>query len=450
MPTKAIETVFERGDKVYVVSSVSPFDPADSEIEEMAFAKELRAAAPSPALKWLRGQYVEADNPNRNGQTWAAEELAIKSLTPMFMPVTVMHDKASAVGVIADTRLLVPDRDGVPRSRIDNTLAIWAHRFEDVAAEIDANYAAGTLMQSMECVSPFYNCRECGQLFHKLPGGAERANWCSHLEEGAGLGARILGNVVFTGTGLIFGTRGKEGANPNGHLDVFQDEVAEFHDKCHRDAGCSTRKRKTTPEPRRKTAMGDMEIRAEEYAELKGRPTKDELAAAEKKATEAEEAAATARKAAEDAEVAQKKAETERDEKAEALKKLEEEQSETKLRDERFEGLGDGFLAKLGDTTKSNLREDAAKMDEDAWGKRLTELEELSGVKRDVKLDPKKGGGKPDPAKKPAEGDPPADEFSVEEIAESVAGGGEEESGLATGGQRQSIARGLVGTPSKD
>src|SRR4051794_35866179 len=162
MATKAIETVFERGDKVYVVSPVSPFDPADSEIEEMAFAKELRASAPSPALKWLRGQYVEADNPNRNGQTWAAEELAIKSLTPMFMPVTVMHDKASAVGVIADTRLLVPDRDGVPRSRIDNTLAIWAHRFEDVAAEIDANYAAGTLMQSMECVSPFYNCRECG------------------------------------------------------------------------------------------------------------------------------------------------------------------------------------------------------------------------------------------------------------------------------------------------
>jgi hypothetical protein len=196
--------------------------------------------------------------------------------------------------------------------------------------------------------------------------------------------------------------------------------------------------------------MCDMEISAEEYAELKGRPTKDELAAAEKKATEAEEAAATARKAAEDAEVAQKKAETERDEKAEALKKLEEEQSETKLRDERFEGLGDGFLAKLGDTTKANLREDAAKMDEDAWGKRLTELEELSGVKRDVKLDPKKGGGKPDPAKKPGEGDPPADEFSVEEIAESVAGGGEEESGLATGGQRASIARGLVGTPSKD
>lgn len=195
--------------------------------------------------------------------------------------------------------------------------------------------------------------------------------------------------------------------------------------------------------------MSEIEIRAEEYAELKARPSKDELAAAERKATEAEEAASTARKAAEDAELAQKKAETERDEKAESLKKLEEEQAETKLRDERFEGLGDGFIAKLGDTTKSNLREDAAKMDDDAWGKRLSELEELSGVKRDLKLDPKKGG-KPNPEKKPGEGDPPADEFSVEEIAESVAGGGDEESGIATGGQRKSIARGLVGSPAKD
>lgn len=439
--------VFERGDHLYIVSPVAPIDPSDGEIDEFAFAQDLKKQAPNPAIKWLRGQFVESETPNRNGQTLTAGDLQIQSLQPMFMPVTVMHEKSAAVGLIADTKLLVPEKDSVPNARIDNTLAVWGHRFPSVVEEIDANYEAGTLMQSMEAVSPFYDCKECGKTFHKLPGGAERANWCEHLVEGAGFGARILRNVVFTGTGLIFGTRGKEGANPNAHLEVFQDEIAEFHEKCHRDAGCN--RKKDTPRPRRKTSMSEIEIRAEEYAELKARPSKDELAAAERKATEAEEAAATARKAAEDAELAQKKAETERDEKAESLKKLEEEQAETKLRDERFEGLGDGFIAKLGDTTKSNLREDAAKMDDDAWGKRLSELEELSGVKRDLKLDPKKGG-KPNPEKKPGEGDPPADEFSVEEIAESVAGGGDEESGIATGGQRKSIARGLVGSPAKD
>lgn len=201
--------------------------------------------------------------------------------------------------------------------------------------------------------------------------------------------------------------------------------------------------------------MSQIEINADEYAELKGRPNKEELASLERKVTEAEEAASTARKAAEEAETAQKKAEGERDEKDKALKKLEEEQSEAKLRDERLEALGDGFLAKLGDQTKTNLREDAAKLEGDAWERRVSELEELSGAKRDTKLDPKKGGGggagggsKTDP---PAKGGGGAeDEFSVEEIAESVAGSSEEESGLATSGQRTSIARGLVGSPSKD
>jgi hypothetical protein len=441
--------VFERGDKVYIVSPISPFDPSDGEIEEFAFTKELLGQAPNPAIKWLRGQYVEAETKNKNGQVWASEELAIKSLTPMFMPVTVMHDKRSAVGVIADTRLLVPDKDGVPRARIDNTLAIWAHRFEDIAAEIDANYRAGTLMQSMECVSPFYNCAECGQLFHKLPEGAERANWCSHLAEGAGFGARILGNVVFTGTGLIFGTRGKEGANPNAHLDVFQDEVAEFHEAAHRDAGRAGRKQKRQ-KPRRKTSMSEIEIGAEEFAELKGRPTKDELAAATTRVTELEGELATANKKTEAAEIAQKAAEDAKGEAETKLKGLEEEAAEVKLRDERFEALGDGFLAKLGETTKSNLREDAGKMDEDGWGKRLSEVEEMSGVKRDTKLDGKQK--KTDPAGKTPGSEAAAaedEEFDLEELSSSLAGRDGESSGLATGGQRSSIAKGLVSPAAK-
>lgn len=443
--------IFERGDKVYMVTPLSPFDPGEHEIQELAFAKELRDSAPNEAIKWLRGQFVEADTPNRNGQQWTEGELAIKSLTSRFMPVTVMHDKRSAVGLIADTKLLTPDRDKVPRARLDNTLGIWAHRFPETAAEIDANYQAGTLMQSMECLSPFYNCAECGQLFHKLPDGAERANWCSHLVEGAGHGARILGNVVFTGTGLIFGTRGKEGANPNAHLEVFQDEVAEFHEAVHRDAGRKSRKKEKRPNRARRPSMSETEINVEEYAELKGRPTKGELEAAVKRATDAETAAATAKTAAEEAETAKTKAETELSETKESLKKLQDESAEAKLRDERFEGLGDGFLAKLGDIVKTNLKEDAAKMDEDAWGKRLGEIEEMSGVKRDTKLG-KKGG-------KPAEkattsttetSSTEDEEFDLDEIAQSVAGGGSDEGGVASTGTRSSIARGLVGSKKTD
>ena len=442
MPTK--QTVFERGDHVYIVSPVSPIEPTDSEIEDFAFAKEL---PPNPNIKWLRGEYVEADVPNRNGQMWTEGELAIQSLTPMFMPVTVMHDTRSAVGVIADTRLQVPAKDGVPRARIDNTLAVWAHRFPEVAEEIAANYKAGSLMQSMECISPNYSCAACGQTFHKLPQGAERANWCSHLAEAAGVGARILRNVVFTGTGLIFGTRGKEGANPNAHLEVFQEEIAEFHARAHAETGHTGRKEKRRKERRRHTSMDPIEISREEYASLTKRPTAEEHAAVKERADKAEEDLAAANKKVEELETSEKKA-TEAKEEAEGkLKTVEEEKAQADLRDERFGKLGDAFLSKLGETTKENLRTDAGKLDEEAWDKRLKEVEELAEVKRDAKL---KGGKKPDPAGEGGGGgSSEEDEFSMEELASSVASDGGDPDAEPSPNQRQSVARGLMGGPAK-
>jgi hypothetical protein len=121
--------VFERGEHIYLVAPVAPFDPAPNELEELAFAEDLKKLAPNENIGWLRGQYVEAERANENGAVWSSDELAIKSLTPMFMPVTVMHDPRSAVGLIADTKLLTREQHNVPRSRIDTTLGIWRHRF---------------------------------------------------------------------------------------------------------------------------------------------------------------------------------------------------------------------------------------------------------------------------------------------------------------------------------
>ncbi len=93
---KLKSTVFERGDRLYIVSEVAPIRPTEEEIAEYAFSQELMKQAPNPAIKWLQGQFVEADKPNRNGQQWTEGEVAIKSLTPMFMPVTVATATPSA------------------------------------------------------------------------------------------------------------------------------------------------------------------------------------------------------------------------------------------------------------------------------------------------------------------------------------------------------------------
>lgn len=440
------KAVFERGDRLYIVSPLSPFDPAEPEVEELAFAQDLRKLAPNDHIKWLRGQYVEADVPNRNGQLWTSDELAMKSLTPMFMPVTLMHDPSSAVGVIADTRLLTPEKDQVPLARLDNTLAVWAHRFPEVAEEADANYAAGTLMQSMECFAPQYDCAACGQTFSKLPGGAERASWCAHLKEGAGHATRILRNVVFTGTGLLFGTQGqfgsKEGANPKAHLEVFQEELAECHEKAHRDMGRPTR-RKAAKKVRRHTSMADIEIDSREYADLQSRPTKDELAAATSRAEKAEADKAEVDRKLEAEEIAHKEAKKGKDDADSELKTLKEEKAETELAEERFGKLGTAFVAKLGESAKSNLRRDAGKMEEAAWDSRLKEVEELAGLKRDAKAP--SATDTTDPLAPAPTTTTNPEEFSAEEIASSAAGGLGGNEGSPSTAQRGGVARGLFG-----
>lgn len=424
--------LFERADRIYLVAPVSPFTPDDGMIEKFAFAEELKKGAPNPNLLWLRGNYVEADNANSNGDEWTAEELSIKSLTPMYCPVTVMHDPTTAVGVIADTSLLTPNKDQVPRSRIETSLAIWAHRFKDIAEEIAHNYEQGMLMQSMECQAPYYSCKACGQTFQTLPNRAERANWCEHLAGSPDAG-RILGGVTFTGTGLIFGSRGAKGAYGDANLEVFQEEVVAAHQELHQESTKRTH--------RRRTRMGDLDISREEYAELQKRPTQDELAAEKKRADDAEAAKADADKAVEAAEAAQKKAEGERDEAAKKVKDFEEKEAQSTMASDRLKKLGKGFKGAMGEKTAERVKADAATMTDEAWEDRCAELEETLGKKRDDGTEPT-----------PGESTASEETFSTEEITASHTGSGTSgtPSGEPTEEARSAVMGGLLGNLGGD
>lgn len=418
--------IFEQGDRVFLVAPLRPAEPNSGSIEELAFGKEIvedaRRGAPNPNLAWFSGHYVEADLPNGNGAMWQSDDLAIASVTPTLMPVTVMHDFRSAVGLIADARLMTPAKDSVPRAKIDTTLALWRHRFPDVYEEAIDNYRRGELAQSVEAHAPHYNCSVCGMGFTKLPGGAERRNWCAHLSgESDERGARTLRDTVFTGVGLIFGTRGARPADAKASLE-FQDEVAEFHQRVHRESG----------KPRRKRSMDTIEIKRSEYDELTKRPTQqqlDELAARAEKAEKDLEAAEAEQKKAE---AARDKAEEEKASLQQKVDEAEETARQGKLRDDRLDALGVGFMAALGDKTKERLRSQAASLSDDDWTARLEELEELTGKTRDL--------GKPEGSPAPGAG-----EFSAEEIARHQGGGsGGGGNGNPTPTQRQSVLAGLI------
>ena len=402
--------IFERGDYLYFVAPVAPISPSPQEVEEYAFASQLRQMAPNEHLLWLQGRYVESERPNANGHLWTADELTAKSMTPRLMPITVMHDPRTAVGLIADTRLVkagAETAEAAPRTRIDTTLAMWKHRFPDVAEEVMHNHNAGSLMQSMECLVGFYECATCGKAYTKLPGGAEKRDWCQHLRgetaTESAIPVRRLRDVTFTGTGLIFGSRGARGAYSEANLDVFQDEVAEFHERVHRD--------RRSPK-RRKNFMDTIEIKRDEYDALKAdaarvKDLEAKLAALEEQAAKVEDLESDVEKL----EAAKVAAETERDELKAQVEKAQEEARAAELSKDRLGKLGAGFVAKLGDRTKARLEEQAKSLSDEAWTERLEELAELVGVKSD------EGGA---PAEQKDEG-----VFSREEIARSQAGEGE-------------------------
>lgn len=403
MPPAA--TIKEHGDHVYITCPAALYEPEQAEIETMAFAKDLRSAAPNPKILWLKGQYVEADQPNRNADQWTAGELAIKALTPVLMPVTVMHDLRSAVGTIADARLFTPEKDSVPRARIDSALAIWEHRFPDIAEECRINASHSTLMQSMECLSPFYDCSACGKMLQRSPNWEKewRAHVAEHqIEDSASSGrsfARILRNVTFTGVGLIFGTRGTRGAMPTAYLEV--EELAAMH----REAHASTTKR-----PRRKNKV---EIDDTKYEALVA-----EKSAAESKVAELTASVTEKDRQIETLEADKVKAETERETEKKRADDAEEAQAVAVMRDERLAAFGTGFRAKLDktETMKANVHKQAATLSDEEWEARVKELEEALEAKRDAALDDKPA----DPKDKPVEST--AGLFTREQVAASKVG----------------------------
>lgn len=383
MSDEILAYVKELGDQIYIQSPVGLYTPESTEIETFAFADEVKRLAPNPKIMWLQGRYVEADKANANGDEWSAGEIALKKLTPTLMPISVMHDLRAAVGTIANTRLRLPSEEAdVPRARLETTMALWAHRFPEVAEEAKVNAGQGTLMQSMECIASSYECSICGQLYQYASDRSDKKLWCSHLKgevDASGTlqkGARRLRSVVFTGTGLIFGTRGARGAYSEAHLEV--EALADFHAKARSDK----KQKQKSPKPRRRTNV--MEIEDKDYQALVA-----EKSAAEAKVTELTASVQEKDKDLEAAEAAKVKAEEERDKEKTAREAAEETARVAALASERIEALGAGFTAKLAklEATNKKVQTQAGTLSDDEWNERIAELEETLDVKRDAAAD---------------------------------------------------------------
>lgn len=170
----------------------------------------------NPHIKWIGGDFAEADLPNRNKQFWTAKDLAMAEYTILHAPLNMVHKFRQPVGFFAATKTVklkqtadkadeaaAKERQG--SMKIQALSGLWSHIFSFEAAQADAADEAGLLFYSMECRGSHLICASdeaagitgCGQKFDY----GQIDTHCEHLLERSSV--RHIVNPVFRGGALI-------------------------------------------------------------------------------------------------------------------------------------------------------------------------------------------------------------------------------------------------------
>jgi len=234
------------GQSTFLINSahlVRPDDLADLAAEAGTLGDWAIEGKSNPHIKWIAGDFAEADNPNRNKQFWTAKDLAMAEYTIRHAPLNMVHKFRQPVGFYAATKtvklkqpkLEVAGDKQVERQgsmKIQALSGLWSHIFSFEAAQADAADEAGLLFYSMECRGSHLICGSdeasgivgCGQKFDYL----DVESHCEHLLERASI--RHIVNPVFRGGALIIPPvrPGWANAHANVLTDAVMQEAAAF------------------------------------------------------------------------------------------------------------------------------------------------------------------------------------------------------------------------------
>ena len=164
----------------------------------------------NPAIKWILGRYVEADNPNRNKQFWSLESIRMARPTIDHGPMNMLHRPRHVVGTFVASELLYPknapeETAAMPEPAnpyVEALGAFWKYYFPEEFATVNMAHNEGSLFYSMECVSSSVTCageNGCGETFDFA--GPKSESYCEHLNSGASI--KELNNPHFLGGALI-------------------------------------------------------------------------------------------------------------------------------------------------------------------------------------------------------------------------------------------------------
>lgn len=176
-----------------------------------------------PDIKWVLGNYVEANRQNSNGHYFPVQYLPAAAKTLENKPLNMLHYDQYVVGTFAGAKLLMGDEElsdegavamgelvdaakaagiGEPEGdppHMEALSAFWHTRFPEEYAEMKRAHADGKLFYSMEAVPVEVQCPSCD---HRVTfAGLESETYCDHMQ--GGTGPKILHEPTFNGGAII-------------------------------------------------------------------------------------------------------------------------------------------------------------------------------------------------------------------------------------------------------
>lgn len=184
----------------------------------------------NPALKWVLGKYVEADNANSNKQYWSLADLQMSQPTIEHAPMNILHRPRNIVGAFVATEMMYPKEDHAEifNPYIEALGVFWKYYFPTELEAVQRAHDEGSLFFSMECVAESITCsgdNGCQETFDYA--GTSSPGYCSHLNDHASI--KQLNKPHFLGGALVIppGKPGWKKASIESLSTLVQEHAAE-------------------------------------------------------------------------------------------------------------------------------------------------------------------------------------------------------------------------------
>lgn len=112
--------VTETNGRLFLTNSARVVRSGTEVSQDLASASNFDIERSNPYLKWIVGDFVEADNPNGNTQFWTKDDLALGEYSIKYSPLNMLHKQQTPIGFFASTRTI--DLTGKDKANLDVAL----------------------------------------------------------------------------------------------------------------------------------------------------------------------------------------------------------------------------------------------------------------------------------------------------------------------------------------